>query len=283
MTKGNRLAEVFGYPVHNRTSQAQTMRDRHWCPFVDEMCIKRSRLLSYPFGVCSVEHHGVIETTCPRRFEERGATEGIPRVLEDIARHYFGDFNNVIPFAEVRLPHVGTIDYVLIRHKPLKAEVDDFVTVEFQTDSTTGTGQIVQALRDFVAGEDISQRSYTFGMNTYDTIKRSVTQLFNKGIVYESWAIKCYWAIQAYIYANLVNRYGLKQEGYVPEHASRFALYDLVPQNDCLTLTAPRFVSTTVDEIYQAMRNNPGLPDKDGFVKVLNSKLQSRLSVKFST
>jgi len=118
-------------------------------------------------------------------------------------------------------------------------------------------------------------------MNTYDTIKRSMTQLLNKGIVYEAWDIKCYWVIQDYIYANLVNRYGLKQEGYLPEHASRFALYDLVQEGDRLHLMPSRFISTTVEEVYQAMRNNPGLPDKNGFVKTLNAKLQARLSVRF--
>lgn len=281
MAKGNRPAEVFGYPIANRSSKAQDVRNRHLCPFVNGVCKKKSRLINYPFGVCSVELPGGIRTTCPRRFEERGTIEGIPRVLEDIALHYFGDFNNVIPFAEVKLPQIGTIDYVLVRHKPMKAEVDDFVAVEFQTDSTTGTGQIVQALRDFVAGEDVTGRSYAFGMNTYDTIKRSMTQLLNKGIVYESWNIKCYWVIQEYIYGNLIKRYGLKQKGYSPQHASRLALYDLVPKDDCLTLSTPRFVSTTVNELFRAMRNNPGLPDKDKFVRALNVKLQARLSVKF--
>ena len=88
--------------------------------------------------------------------------------------------------------------------------------------------------------------------------------------------------IQGYIYANLVNRYGLKTGGYISEHASRFALYDLIPKGDQLTLTQPRFVSTTVDEVYQVMRNNPGLPDKDKFVEVLSAKLKARLDVKFS-
>jgi hypothetical protein len=30
-----------------------------------------------------------------------------------------------------------------------------------------------------------------------------------------------------------------------------------------------------------AMRNNPGLPDKDEFVQKLNTKLQARLSMRF--
>jgi hypothetical protein len=279
---GNRPAEIFGYPIRNRSEAAENTRRQHWCPFVNSVCNKRSRLIDYPFGVCSVEFNDKICTICPRRFEERGSLEGISRALEDIALHYFGGFDNVIPFSEVKLPNVGTIDYVLVRHKPMKAEVEDFVPVEFQTDSTTGTGQVVQGLRDFVAELDVQAQTYSFGMNTYDTIKRSITQLLNKGLVYEAWRTKCYWVIQEYIYANLVNRYGFKQEGYAVEQTSRFALYNLLQEDDKLTLTPSRFVSTTVDEVYQAMRNNPNLPNKDKFVNVLNKKLRAKLSVKFS-
>jgi len=49
-----------------------------------------------------------------------------------------------------------------------------------------------------------------------------------------------------------------------------------------LALIPSLFISTTVDEVYQAMRNNPGLPNKDEFVQKLNTKLQARLSVQFS-
>jgi len=66
-------------------------------------------------------------------------------------------------------------------------------------------------------------------------------------------------------------------------HASRFALYRFVRKDDRLALIPTRFISTTVDEVYQAMRNNPGLPDKDEFVQKLNTKLQARLSVQFET
>lgn len=281
-SRGNRPAEIFGYPIGNRSEEAENARRQHWCPFVNSVCNKKSRLIDYPFGVCSVEFADKICAICPRRFEERGSLEEISRALEDITLHYFGGFDNVIPFSEVKLPNVGTIDYVLVRHKPMKAEVEDFVPVEFQTDSTTGTGQVVQGLRDFVTGLDVRAQTYSFGMNTYDTIKRSITQLLNKGLVYEAWRTKCYWVIQEYIYANLVNRYGLKQEGYAVEHASRFALYNLVQEDDKLTLTPIRFVSTTVDEVYQAMRNNSNLPNKDKFVNVLNKKLRAKLSVKFS-
>lgn len=257
------------------------MRKKHWCPFTDRLCSKRSRLIDYPFGVCTVEHGNGFYTICPHRFEERGALEGIPRVLENVALHYFGDFANLVLFSEVKLPNVGTIDFVLVRHKPMKAEVDDYIPIEFQSDSTTGTGPLVRGLKDFVAGSDLLNKTYNFGINTYDTIKRSITQLFNKGIVYENWGIKSYWIIQEYVYANLIKRYGLKQEGFSETHASRFGLQELSFTGNKLSLNATRFVSVSVDEIYQAMRTNPGLPGKGQFIASLNEKLRARLSLKF--
>ena len=276
---GRRPAEIFGYPVGNRSDAAQDARQRYWCPFREEPCIKRSRLIDFPFGVCSVEYDGGIRTICPHRFEESGSIAGVARVLEDIAVHYFGNTDNIVVFSEVRLPNVGNIDYVIVKHKPMQSTVDEFVAVEFQSDSTTKTGTLVRGIRDFYEERDLQSQSYKFGMNTYDSIKRTITQLINKGIAYEAWDSKCYWVIQEYIYANLVSRYGLKKDGFSPKHASVFALYDMVPNGDLLALTPTRFISTTVEEVYQAMRNNPVVPNKDAFVKKLSEKLRLRLCV----
>lgn len=276
---GRRPAEIFGYPVENRSYAAQDVRRQHWCPFREGRCDKKSRLIDFPFGVCSVEYDGGILTICPRRFEECGSIGGVARVLENIAVHYFGNTDNIVIFPEVKLPNVGSIDYVIVRHKPMQSAVDEFVAVEFQSDSTTDTRGLVDGIRDFREGHDLQSRSYKFGMNTYDSLKRAITQLMNKGIVCEAWSSKCYWVIQEYIYANLVTRYGFKENGFSPKHASVFALYDMVTNRDRLTLAPVRFVSTSVEEIYQAMRNNPAVPNKDVFVEKLNAKLRLRLCV----
>jgi len=277
----NQPAEIFGCYIGDQSSAARKLREKHWCPFTGTQCIKNSRLIDYPFGVCTVAHGSGFYTICPRRFEEKGTLEGIPLVLENVALHYFGDLANLVLFSEIKLPNVGSIDFVLVRHKPMKAEVDDFLPVEFQSDSTTGTGPLVQSLQDFMAGVNILEKRYNFGINTYDTIKRSMTQLFNKGILYETWGIKSYWVIQEYIYANLVKRYGLKQDGYSAGDASRFALQDFSRESDKIKLHSTRYVSVSVDELYQAMRHNPGLPNKGQFVAALNEKLKARLSLKF--
>ena len=158
------------------------------------------------------------------------------KVLEDIAAHYFGDFDNIMPFPKAQLPNVRSIDFVLVKRKPMKPEVEDLVSVEFQSDSITSTGALVQGITDFLQGHNLRGRSYKFGMNTYDSIKRAITQLMNKGIVYETWSAKCYWVIQEYIYANLIQRYGIKTDGFSSEHTSQFALYNLVVRENFLKL-----------------------------------------------
>ena len=277
----NRPAEIFGYPVLNLSNEALSVRDRHWCPFQDKRCNKKSRLIEFPFGVCSAEYNGEAHITCPHRFDEQGSIEGVSRVLEDVSMHYFGSFDNIVAFSEVRLPNIGNVDFVLARHKPMKPEVEDFVSVEYQADSTTSTGGLVQGILDFFDDMDSFQNtSYRFGMNTYDSIKRAVTQLINKGVVYESWNAKCYWVMQEYIYENLISRYGLKSTGFSTSHASRFALYNLVEDGDTLTLQHSRYISTSVDDVYRAMRNNPNIPDKDAFVSRLNTRLRLSLSMR---
>ena len=277
---GNRPAEIFGYPIWDNSRMAEDARRRRVCPFLRRTCSKKSRLIDFPFGVCSAEYGGQIRSVCPHRFLEQGSLSNVSMVFEEVALNYFGDFNNIVIFSEVRLPSVGSIDFVLVRHKPMQPEVDDFVSVEFQSDSTTSTGQLVQGMRDFVDGHDIQSRSYRFGMNTYDSLKRTMTQLMNKGIVYESWGTKCYWVIQEYLYDNLVNRYGFKPEGFSDHDASRFALYNIVQEGDLLTLQLNRLVSTTVDEVYRAIRDNPNMPNKDEFVNRLNARLRRTLQIK---
>lgn len=275
----NQPLEIFGYPLDNRTQAAENARGRHFCRFRDGECVKKSRLIKDPFGVCSAVHGGEFHAICPHRFEERGSIAGVSKILEDVARHCFGNFDNTIAFSEVRLPGIGNIDYVLVRHKPLKPEVEDFVSVEIQSNSTTDTGGLVQGMKSFLDDRDLSNTSYKFGMNTYDSIKRAMTQLMNKGVVYESWNTKCYWVIQEYFYKNLVGRYGFKTSGYSPSDSSRFALYKLVRESDCLTLKLSRFISTTVDEVYEAIRKNPAMPKKDAFVQGLNARLRLELRV----
>jgi hypothetical protein len=260
-------AEVFGFPVQNKSAKAEAVRQRHHCPFVNEPCNKQSRLISYPMGVCSAHVNGHAVAICPRRFLE-GQT-----VFRDIALDYFGSTNDLLLFSEVRLKGIGSLDYVLVRHKPMSSEIDDFVVIEFQTDQTTGTGKLVQALEDFMNGEDVTATHYPFGMNTYDTLKRSYIQMLNKGVAMEHWSQRIYWVFQEYVFDNLVQRY---QPAFSSDSSETnvFAIYDLVQGAETHTLTLQRFTSASVEALFTALRQNPNIPDKDQFVAKLQTKVE---------
>jgi len=262
-------AEVFGFPVTNRSAEAQAIRERFWCPFVDDMCNKKSRLIDYPMGVCSVKVRENTVAICPRRFLQDHT------VFHDIALDYFGSTGDLLLFSEVRLRGIGSFDYVLVHHKPMSSEIDDFVVVELQTDQTTGTGKLIDALNDFRSGQDVIGKNYGFGMNTYDTLKRSYTQILNKGVVMEQWEQRIYWVFQSPVFDNLCQRY---QPGFSSgsDQTNVFVVYDLCPGSDMYTLVLQRLVSASVDAMFRALRENPNIPGKDQFVKRLKTYIDRK-------
>ena len=193
-------SEIFGHPYFATNQKATQDRERHWCPFVDKKCYKQSRPISYPFGVCSAHIQGKDIAVCPRRFLDQW------NVFKDIAQHHFKSTHDLLLFPEIGLKGIGSFDFVLVKHRPLSSEIEDFVVIEFQTGQTTGTGQLVQGLKDFLAGESIVYKSYNFGINAYDIWKRTFTQVLAKGIILENWGRKIYWVVQEPIYHDFEQR-----------------------------------------------------------------------------
>src|SRR3989338_7732238 len=180
--------EIFTYPVESKTTEARKSVQKYYCRFLESKCDKQSRTIKYPMGVCSVNHSGTKPIICPHRFLE----------------------NNLV----FKNSNVGSFDFVLVKHKPINNKVDDFCIVEFQSDSTTGTGELVEALKDFMKGKDVLENKYRFGMNTYNTIKFSYIQMLIKGQVMEKWDKNIFWIMQKFVYENMVNRFCLTDLDY---------------------------------------------------------------------
>jgi len=164
-------SEIFGYPYSNTSKKATDIRSKYWCRFVDKICYKQSRLIRYPFGVCSAHFNNDEVALCPRRFLDGHA------VFTDIAQHHFKTVNDILVFPEIRLKDIGSFDFVMVKHKPMSFEIEDFVAIEFQTGQTTGTGKLVEGLKDYLARKSVHEKSYGFGLNLYDVWKRSFTQI----------------------------------------------------------------------------------------------------------
>ena len=145
-------AEVFGCSFKEASDLPKKGRKKYWCPFADDKCNKQSRLIKYPMGVCSVRYGDETIALCPRRFLQNNI------IFKDIADHYFKTRNDLVVFSEIGLSQTGTFDYVMVKHKPFSSDIEDFVIIEFQTGQTTGTGQLVQALKDCLKGKILRTR-----------------------------------------------------------------------------------------------------------------------------
>ena len=276
MTNAKYPAEVFGHPVDMHLKQAESDRARYWCPFMNEPCDKQSRLVDYPMGVCSVQYGDDVVALSPRRFLQDNT------VFYDIADHHFGSRHDLLLFEELSVPsaqHLGRFDYVMVKHKPLSKEIEDFVAIEFQTGQTTGTGQLLQALEDFMAGEDIVGRSYRFGLNLADIWKRTFIQILTKGIAFEQWGHKIYWVVQEPIYQDFLTRYHLHGMQYEEEHSTVFVIYDLRREADVYDLFRTRIESSTIDGLFNAFRTSLEVPPKEVFVEKLRSLTEASASL----
>jgi hypothetical protein len=158
-------------------------------------------------------------------------------------------------------------------------EIEDFVAIEFQTGQTTGTGKLVEGLKDYLARKRVSEKSYGFGLNLADVWKRSFTQILNKGVIMENWQKKIYWVVQEPVYKYLETRYNLKSLDFQPDHSTVFALYDLKQSPEKFDLVASRKVSASMARLFAAFRNNTVMPSVEDFVAALKRKIQAEAQI----
>ncbi len=267
-------SEIFGYYWKDGSKQAVRARKDYFCPFVDKVCYKKSRLISYPFGVCTAHVENEDIALCPRRFLDNGT------VFRDLAKAHFGTLDNILVFSEVVLKGIGSFDFVMVKHKPLSNEVEDFAVIEFQTGQTTGTGRLVEGFTDFMENRTFSGSStYNFGINYYDIWKRTFTQVLNKGIILEKWNRRIFWVVQKPVFDYFVTKYRLGTLGYNKNHSTVFALYDMEATGNSLPLKMTSIVSSTVDSLFNAFRKNDEIPPVSEFIGRLQAKMVSDIGL----
>jgi hypothetical protein len=159
---------------------------------------------------------------------------------------------------------------VLIRKKLFLPEVEDFTIVERQIGPIARPAALGRALHGFLDGEDVRDGSYEFSLNTVQWAQKAIARLFSIGLICEAWNAKAYWVLDERLYQALVLRHGFEPDRYSPDHPVRFAAYSLTPQGDRLVLTLKRFASTSLDEIYRAMRDSSVPFSRGEFVESLN-------------
>jgi len=244
------------------------------CPFHVSTCFKQSRLLEVPFGVCTVHTDELEIALCPRRFLEGNI------VSRDIAQSEFGTCDDILVFSEIGLRGIGNFDFVMVRHRPLSAEVEDFTVIEFQTGQTTSTGKLVDGFKDFlIHGTFAEGANYGFGINNYDIWKRTFTQVLNKGIILEKWRTRIYWVVQQPIFDYFHHKYRLGDLTFNEKHSTVFASYDLCHDGSKLRLTSTAMKSSTIDSLFDAFRKNEDIPPVENFIERLERKLRKDVHI----
>lgn len=274
---GKGPAEVFGYPVKETPAEGEEAQERFWCPFLDEQCWKQSQGVSHPFGVCSVRYDDEAVAVCPSRLWQDRV------VFKDVARHCFGSLDNLLVFSEVDVHGIGRLDHVIVKHKPLSSDVEDFVGVEMQTVDTTSTGGLVEAFRRYMAGEDISGENFTFGMNWANVWKRAFIQALMEGVVFEHWGKRLYYVAQEPAYRKLMARYSfhkLSDMSFNVQDSVVFMIYDLCEGESQYQLTRTRMESASVDEMLYAVKHGLKIPSQERFIRKLSRKAAEETSVR---
>jgi len=267
-------SEIFGYPIEHYKLNPNLMKEIEKggfiSPFTKKKNGKQTRLLKIPMGVDSVYWNDTPVIIDPNRFLQDET------IFKDVAIKFWGSDENVIKLPEVKLKNVGSFDFVMVKHKKLSYEIEDFIILEIQSDSTTGTGALVKNLNDLYTKEANNlESSYPFGMNTYNTIKLSFMQMLIKGMVAEKWDKNVCWVMQDFVFQNMLNRFDIANNDFDNEKHTHYFTYNMLRKNekDIFHLSLDKIRSYDVLELKRAFDSDRSLPEVDCFVNILKKRI----------
>lgn len=225
------VSEIFGFPPTNKSEAVNKIRQEFKCPYYGgfpkgqcDPVNKKSNLtddghllLKHQSGACSVlhMHRGLANSTpviiCPYRFFERDKS-GKLIVFEYIKQKFFSG-KDLILVPEIGLGVYGRADGILCqisRKGDSEFTIHDYAHLELQSDATTATRELVQCVKDFFDGKDITTKNYTYGLNSKASVKGSSLQMIDKGYLFKHFGKKSIWIIQDSLFYILCNIYNIK-------------------------------------------------------------------------
>lgn len=272
----NPLAEVFGYPIDNRTPESERYRKNKLCPFNNKVPSCTKDKANDPLGVCSIFEQRQSIITCPVRFRENWL------IAEDASQFFFKADVSWTSIAEVRLNDkdgntAGNIDMVLVSYDD-RGRVLDFGSLEIQAVYISGNVR-----RPFERYMSSRQRSKDFtwsGPNSpkadflSSSRKRLAPQMLYKGGILKAWNRKQAVAMQTSFFDTLPK---LKT---APQSKADIAwlLYDLKldKKNNRFKLAQNKIVYTEFEPALRQITTATGGRMQD-FVDVLQQKLDEKL------
>jgi len=271
------LAEVFGVPINNFSSEAKRLRRNKLCPFNNRVPSCTKDKAKNPLGVCSIFSDGVPVITCPIRFRERWI------IVEKAADFFFEEKSSWTSIAEVRLEDkygksAGNIDIVLVSYDE-RGNVNDFGSLEVQ--AVYISGNIRSPFEYYMADPKGRQNLDWHGKPNYpkpdylsSSRKRLVPQVLYKGGILRAWGKKQAVALQRSFFETLPKMRNVERESA----DLVWFLYDLKLNKDKKTyvLTNDEVVYTEFEPaLEQIITPNPG--KIEDFVELLQEKLDQKL------
>ncbi len=124
------LAEIFGFPTTNHSSEATRYQQNKLCPFNNKVPNCTKDKADNPLGVCSVLYDERVAITCPIRLRQDWL------IAEDAASFFFPEGTLWTSLTEMRINDksgdvAGNIDIVLAAYDK-NGKVIDFGAIEVQ-------------------------------------------------------------------------------------------------------------------------------------------------------
>ena len=272
----NPLAEVFGFPIDNRSQEAERYRKNKLCPFNNKVPSCTKDKANDPLGVCSIFEGKEKVITCPIRFREDWLIAG------DAAKFFFDADASWTSIAEVRLNDrdgntAGNIDLVLVSYDD-KGRVIEFGSLEIQ--AVYISGNVRHPFERFMSmrnkSKDFDWKGPNFPKADFlsSSRKRLAPQMLYKGGILKAWGKKQAVALQTSFFETLPKL----KETDVSKADIAWMLYDIKPdrKSNRFKLKQNRIVYTEFESaLMQITTAQPG--KIDDFISVLQHKLDEKL------
>jgi hypothetical protein len=271
------LAEVFGFPTTNQTTEAQRHRKAKLCPFNNHVPNCTKDKANNPLGVCSIYEGESPAITCPIRFRERWI------IAEHAASFFFGSDLSWTSLTEVPLKdchgkEAGNIDIVLVAYDDA-GRLISYGALEIQ--AVYISGNVRKPFEHYMADPvNHSSMSWRGQPNSprpdylSSSRKRLVPQLLFKGGILHAWNRKTAVAMQTSFY----NTLPLLAQVKPSEGEIAWLLYGLRhDQNqDRFLLELNKTIYTRFTEAMEQI-SKPAPGDEAGFVAELQYRLDRKL------
>ena len=187
------LAEVFGFPIDNLSSDADRYRKNKLCPFNNKVPSCTKDKAENPLGVCSVFDGDAVAITCPIRFRQDWL------IAEDAAAFFFPAGTSWTSLTEVRIndrynKSAGNIDVILVSYDDA-GRILDFGALEVQ--AVYISGNIRKAFEYYMENpidrgdmDWTKERFYPHPDYLSSSRKRLAPQLIYKGGILHAWSKK---------------------------------------------------------------------------------------------